>query len=70
MHPDIKKFWNKKGHTLVGGHSPMYIWEIYIDLGMGVCISEIVCHGNLYRFNKEWYSEEKMLKIIKMKAFL
>jgi hypothetical protein len=70
MHPKIKEFWIKEGHTIHGGHAPMYIWELYIEVGPGISIIETVCHGNKYRFNKEWYSEEEMLKIVKMKAFL
>jgi hypothetical protein len=70
MHPDIKEFWIKKGYTPIGGTSPTYIWEVYIDLGMNISLIEVVCHGNKYRFNKEWYSEEEMLKLIKLKAFI
>ena len=71
MHPDIKSFWIKKGHTIHGGEPPMYIWSIHIDLGMNMFRIETVCHGNKYRYNEEWYSEQEMLRIIKnMRAFL
>lgn len=72
MHPEIKDFWIKAGHTPHGGHPPTYIWEINIHLGgpLSIYLIETVCHGNRYRYNKEWYSEEEMLKIIKLKAFL
>lgn len=68
MHPEIKKFWENSGHELVG---PSFIetWEILIGDG---CIRRIetVCHGDSYRYNEKWYSEEEMLRIIRLKAFL
>ena len=70
MHPAIKEFWIKEGHTLIGGHPPTYIWEVHIDLVMSMSLIEVVCHGNRHRYKKEWYSEEEMLRIIKQKAFL
>jgi hypothetical protein len=75
MHPEIKKFWIEAGYILIGGQPPTYIWEIHINLGisgLGIDVyrMETVCHGNKYRFNKEWYSEEEALKIVKLKAFL
>jgi hypothetical protein len=70
MHPAIKEFWIKTGHSLVGGDSIMDIWSIYIDLGMNMFRIEVVCHGSKYRFNEEWYSEKHMLKIIQLKAFI
>ena len=70
MHPDIKKFWEDTGHTL---HGPSLIdsWTIYVDTGgvIPIYLIETVCHGDRYRFKKEWYSEEEMLRIIKLKAF-
>lgn len=72
MHSEIKKFWQDAGYTPSGGEPPTYIWEIHIPIGgpFNISLIEIVCHGNEYLFNKEWYSEEEMLRIIKQKAFL
>lgn len=70
MHSDIKAFWSKGGNTVMGGSPPMYLWSVYIDLGMSMYRIETICHGDKYCYNKEWYSEEQMLRIIKQKAFL
>lgn len=73
MHPEIKRFWIETGHQLVGP-TAINSWEIHIKLGEGwlgqLCKIETVCHGNRYRFENEWYSEEEMLKLIKLKAFI
>lgn len=72
MHPEIKEFWEKTGHKLVGP-TAIDSWEIYIKLEtwLGSAFKiETVCHGDRYRFENEWYSEEEMLKLIKLKAFI
>jgi hypothetical protein len=72
MHPTIKEFWIKSGHPPMGGGPPCHIWEVNIHLGGPLQLSrvEIVCHGDKYRYNNQWYSEEEMLRIIELKAFL
>ena len=70
MHPKIKKFWiSKRDHDLSWSGPVMDIWSVFIGCG-NIRKIETVCHGDKYRFNGEWYSEEEMLKIIKMKAFI
>jgi hypothetical protein len=73
IHPEIKKFWEEAGHTVVGP-SLIDSWEIHISTDpTGVWPLyriEIICHGDRYRYNGQWYSEEEMLRIIKLKAFL
>lgn len=68
MHPDIKKFWQNTGNEVVG---PTLIdsYEMYIGKGF-IRIIETIYHAGKYRFNKKWYSEEEMLKIIRQKAFI
>jgi len=68
MHPEIRKFWEDAGHV-VHGPSIIDTYEIYIGPGPARLI-ETIAHGNKYRFNKQWYSEEEALRIIKLKAFL
>jgi hypothetical protein len=67
MHPEIKKFWEDAGHTVLGP-SIIETYEIHIGPGPGRLI-QMIAHGNHHRFNKKWYSEEEMLRIIKLKAF-
>ena len=68
MHPLIKKFWEEEGHAVIGP-SIIDSCEIYIGTGPFYLI-EMVAHGNMHRFNGIWYSEEEMLKLIKMKSFI
>lgn len=72
MHPEIKKFWEKAGHTLYHTPPPMDLWEVHIHTGGDLPIYRIetVCHGNEYRFDNHWYSESEMLRVIRLKAFL
>jgi len=68
MNPLIKKFWEDAGHTVLG---PSIIDSYEIHIGPGpIRLIEMIAHGNKYRFNKQWYSEEEMLRIIKLKAFV
>jgi hypothetical protein len=68
MHPEIRKFWEDAGHKLIGP-SLIDTWEIHRGPGPFYLI-DVVCHGNRHRINKEWYSEEEMLRIIRLKAFI
>lgn len=70
MHPEIKKFWEYIGS--VYGPSSIKSWEVHIPLGGPFPLSriEVICHGDRYRYNKNWYSEEQMLRIIRLKVFL
>ena len=67
MNSEIKKFWEKLGH--VSGPTLINSWEIYIGDGPIYRI-ETIAHGNKYRFENKWYSEEEMLRIVRLKAFL
>ena len=68
MNPIIKKFWEDIGLT-VHGPNAMDAYKVYIGKAP-IHKIEIVAHGNKYRFDKKWYSEEEMLRIIKIKAFI
>lgn len=67
MKEEIKKFWEKKGSVV--GPTLIDSWECYLGFGP---IREIItiAHGDKYCYEKEWYSEEEMLRILKMKAFI
>jgi len=67
INPEIKRFWEKRGE--VSGPTLIDSWECYLGK---LPIRQIVtiAHGNKYYYEKEWYTEEQMLKILKMKAFL
>jgi hypothetical protein len=73
MHPEIKKFWQDEGYSIpfqddpalgtVSGYKP-------IDGAPYISKIEILAFGDKYRFKGEWYSEEEMLRIIHLKAFI
>jgi hypothetical protein len=68
MHPEIKKFWEDAGH-MVRGPTLINSYEIYVGQAP-IWRIETIAHGNRYRFNSEWYSEEEMLRIVRLKAFI
>jgi hypothetical protein len=73
MHPEIEQFWkeagyhyisNKDGSSLIGSVSGYKKVSGFADR------VDLLGFDNAWRLNGRWYSEEKLLKIIKMKAFL
>ncbi len=85
MHPEIKKFWQEAGYSyienedqtssvirrdgkviylgIVTGHLPL-------DGPLPIARMDTLAFGDQHRFKEKWYSEEQMLRIIKLKAFL
>ena len=73
IHPEIKKFWQECGFSIVNEdqtmsgtvtgykHNKDYFYIRFI---------KTLAFGNTYRFNGQWYSEEQMLRLVKLKAFL
>lgn len=81
MNPYIRKFWEDSGkeicHQILNPNSTYYtyysdFWFYYLPK-YATCKLIIAIKndsGVAYSFNEEWVSEEKALRIIKMKAFL
>ena len=77
MHPEIRKFWEDAGYEI-----EIYSTKDKKKLAYGYkglkspnqfnndwsCAT--LMFGNQYRFNGNWLSEEDLLKIIKLKAFI
>jgi hypothetical protein len=86
MHPEIEKFWEDTGYTIVidilQGTYPHDLWRFYWVLlkdewEVGYAgISEDVPQGTkqapctTHFLHDKKYTEEEMLKIIRLKAFL
>lgn len=85
MHPEIKKFWEQLGHTLMGYSLPnIEIWAIVsdpeyynqggppppLDEDIVFFLSKKNPIMKPYIFEYKSYSEEEMLRMIKLKAFL
>jgi len=85
MHPDIKKFWQEEGYTYIENEDQtssitasdgkvIYLGTVtgYLPLGGWLPISRMdtLAFGDQHRYKGVWYSEEQMLRIIKLKAFL
>jgi hypothetical protein len=68
MNPLIRKFWEDAGKAVYGPNAKGS-YTIYIG-AEPIFLIETIAHGDMYRFNKKWYSEEEMLRIIKIKAFI
>jgi hypothetical protein len=73
MHPEIEKFWKDAGYRL--SNKELHISGVvtgYKETYPGSCVSiiEIISFVRDYRFKDKWYSEEEMLRIVRLKAFL
>jgi hypothetical protein len=72
MHPQIKKFWRDAGYRVEKNDITGTIYGYKGLPGGPISISKIetLAFGNRHRFNGIWYSEEEMLRIIRLKAFI
>lgn len=82
MHPEIKKFWERRGKSLGGySFSGLDVWfirsdpEYYDQGGPPPPLKKDIVYirsgkDKKYRLDDLCYSEEKMLRLIKMKAFI
>lgn len=73
MHPTIKKFWEDAGWD-ISNEDQIGTGTVsgYKHIGGPWPISKIktLAFGATYAFDDKWYSEEEMLRIVKLKAFL
>jgi hypothetical protein len=71
MHPEIKKFWQDAGYRVGNDISGIIYGYKGLPGGpLSIYKIETLAFGNRHRFNGIWYSEEEMLKIIRLKAFI
>jgi hypothetical protein len=79
IHPDIRAFWERRGKIGydVLDSEPVHLlyWFIYPGIGLDIAGTYIAYqpHGQetiRYSLNGESYTEEEMLRLIKLKAFL
>jgi hypothetical protein len=85
MHPEIKKFWTEEGYSYIENENQessvtgpdgkvIYLGTVtgHLNLGGPFNISRMdtLAFGDQHRFKGVWYSEEQMLRIIRLKAFL
>jgi hypothetical protein len=68
MNEEIRKFWEATGNR-ISGPSIIDSYELHIGTD-SIYRIETIAHGNKYRYNKIWYTEEEMLRIIRLKAFI
>jgi hypothetical protein len=69
MHPEIKKFWYDDGYESVIEETGGTIIG-YMRLSDYCCRMDTLGFGDRCRYKGKWYSEEQMLRIIRLKAFL
>lgn len=73
MHPEIKKFWAEAGYVIENENqitSGVITAYKRINSILPISIIETIGFGSQHRINGNWYSEQEMLKIIRLKAFL
>ena len=73
MHPEIKKFWQDEGYSISNEDQTTFGtvsgYKTVINAPF-ISMIETLAFGDQYRFKGEWYSEEEMLRIIRLKAFI
>lgn len=74
MHLDIKKFWEESNNKISGLKQDSYpyahYWYRYIkDNSFIICAEEKIYRSIRYYIDGKSYSEEEMLKIIKLGIF-
>jgi prepilin-type processing-associated H-X9-DG protein len=83
MHPDIQKFWEDAGykidsilfdetHLIMGGVDALIYWTVHRLIGdIGNVVAATLGNGvNVYWMDGHKYTENEMLKLIKLKCFL
>jgi len=74
MHPDIRKFWEKVGVVNCIEEPTDYIINVplyYVNIETNsVVIAMYIANIFSYRLGDQWYTEDVMLRLIKLKAFL
>lgn len=68
MHPEIKKFWEDAGYSI--SNENLESSSVITARKSDSPILETIGFGDTYKFKNKWYSEEEMLRIIRMKAFM
>jgi len=75
MHPEIKKFWENVGVVNCIDEPTDHITNVpyyYVNIGIRSLTIAAKWYGDglFYHLNDKWYSEEDMLRMVKLKAFL
>lgn len=74
MHPEIKKFWENVGVVNCIDEPTSHIINVpyyYVNIGVRSETIAAMIGGKLtYHLNNQWYAEDVMLRLIKLKMFL
>jgi hypothetical protein len=72
VHPEVIAFWEKKGYTVKSreGHDFGMFWDIVKGSAIFHTITQtFIDRPNIYYWDNKEYSEEQIVRIIRMKAF-
>lgn len=74
MHPTIKKFWSQKYeiyHTNFETHQDWFIKDKpYRPTRVAIFQNRRISSDLEYKYNDAWYTEEDMLRIVNLSAFM
>lgn len=71
MHPNIEKFWNDANYLISHRHGDFYwLASSSMEFPFIVALTLVSDKFVKYSFEGKWYSEQEMLRIISLKAFL
>jgi len=85
MHPDIKQFWLDSGCTYIENEDQtqsvtgpdgkvIYLGTVTGHFSLGgpfnISITDTLAFGDRHRYRGVWYTEEQMLRFVRLKAFL
>jgi hypothetical protein len=72
VHPDVIAFWGKKGYTVESRevHDLGMYWDIVKGHAIfHTIVQTFIDRPNIYYWGDKEYSEEEIVRIIKLKAF-
>jgi len=73
MHADIKKFWEDAGYFIKHDNPRDFGWYAQNNSQMFIVAGRddiLINRATMYYFNGNTYTEQEMLKIVKLKVFI
>jgi hypothetical protein len=74
IHPDIKKFWSSKYEMLCENHETHQDWLIRDGkprpTRIAIFQNRRISSDLEYKYEDKWYTEEDMLRIVNLSAFM
>lgn len=74
MHPTIKKFWSQKYEVYYTNYETHQDWfikdKLYRPTRVAILQYRRISSDLEYKYNDAWYTEEDMIRIVNLSAFM